>query len=300
MSRSSDELEIARAVDLLALHPDFRVLRRLTRTDLQTEQFEDGLTGIVLDVETTGLDPELDEIIELGMFKFKFERNGKVGQIGGEFQRVRQPSGPIPETIVELTGITDEMVAGKSLPPAAVLDFVTDVDLVIAHNAAFDRPFCEKLFPVFQNMSWACSMCQIDWQQEGVSGTKLEYILNFFGRFYDAHRATDDCLAVLYLLSERLPRSGKSAMQVLLENARKTQIRVYAMGASYELRMPLKRRGYRWNDGIDGFPRAWWRDLDDEAVDTEVQFLASLADKNPIEPVTFKLNSRNRFRRAIA
>jgi DNA polymerase-3 subunit epsilon len=293
-------MEIAKAADLLAQHPDFRVLRRLARTDFNSGGPEEELTAVVLDVETTGLDPELDEIIELGMIKFAFNRVGEIGRIKGEFQGMREPAAPIPKDIVELTGITDDLVAGKSLPQGDIVGFLADADLVIAHNAAFDRPFCERLIPAFQDMAWACSMCQIDWQHEGVTGTKLEYILGAFGRFYDAHRATDDCLAVLFALSRPLPRSGQGAMRVLLENARKPQVRVYAAGAPYELRLPLKRRGYRWNDGMDGFPRAWWRDVDLEEVDVEKDFLRSLTERPLIEPELFKLTARNRFRRVSA
>ncbi len=75
----------------------------------------------------------------------------------------------------------------KRFPPDAVL--------VIAHNAGFDRRFLEKLAPGFALKAWACSQSQIDWEGEGIEGTRLSYLVAGAGYFYDKHRAVNDCLA---------------------------------------------------------------------------------------------------------
>lgn len=66
-----------------------------------------------MDVETTGLDRSKDEIIELGMVAFDFDTAGKIRRVIDVFSELRQPSTPISDKITRLTGITDEMVAGK-------------------------------------------------------------------------------------------------------------------------------------------------------------------------------------------
>lgn len=96
------------------------------------------------------------------------------------------------------------MVAGKAIDLAAVSAFVNDAVLLIAHEARFDRPFCERLFPEFADKYWACSNTQVDWAARGHRGTKLTYLLNDFGYFYDGHRALDDCYAVLEVLSAQV------------------------------------------------------------------------------------------------
>jgi DNA polymerase-3 subunit epsilon len=245
------------------------------------------------------LDYDLDDVIELAMVKFTLNRAGEVGEAVSDLRGLRQPRGAIPPRITELTGIKNDDVLGKEIDSSIVGPFLDGVQLVIAHNAAFDRPFCERLWPQFRDLPWACSATQIDWQGEGISGSRLEYILANFGRFYSAHRAADDCFAVLFALSQQLQRSDERALEQLLRNARKTQARMYAVGATYELRLALKRRGYRWNDGMDGFPRAWWRDLELDDVDREKAFLAGLDPAVLIEPLLFKLTARNRFRRAL-
>lgn len=299
LSSSFRDPEWEKAADLLSEQADYRVLRRLLQSDMPSQSPAHPTIGVVVDVETTGLDHDLDEVIELAMIKFTFDREGSIGGLIDEFSSVREPGVPIPAKITELTGITADAVAGKEIDPVAVSQFLGGANLVIAHNAAFDRPFCERLWPIFRDMAWACSATQIDWASEGVSGTRLEYILVNFDRFYSAHRAIDDCAALLFALCHSLPKSGATPFEQLLRNARKAQARVYAVGASYELRLVLKKRGYRWNDGTDGFPRAWWRDIDLTEVDREKAFLSQLPESTPIEPFFFKLTARNRFRRAL-
>lgn len=53
---------------------------------------------------------------------------------------------------------------------------VASTAIVIAHNAAFDRPFCERIWPIFAAKPWACSLREVGWKAEGFEGTKLRDI----------------------------------------------------------------------------------------------------------------------------
>ena len=55
------------------------------------------------------------------------------------------PGVDISSFITELTGITNEMVSGKHIDGSSVSEFLKDVDLIIAHNAKFDRAFFEGI-----------------------------------------------------------------------------------------------------------------------------------------------------------
>ena len=78
--------------------------------------------------------------------------------VGESFSAFRDPGRPIPEPITELTGISDAMVQGATIELSAVAAFVGAADLVVAHNANFDRPFCEGLCDAFVAKPWACSL----------------------------------------------------------------------------------------------------------------------------------------------
>jgi DNA polymerase-3 subunit epsilon len=155
-----------------------------------------------------------------------------------------------------------------------VTTLATPANLIIAHNAAFDRCFLERRFPLFIDKPWACSMKQVPWAEEGLGSAKLDYLLNRFGFFFEDHRAMADCRALLHLLSLRLPRSGRPVLPLLLATARRRTFRLWALEAPIECKDLLKERGYRWNSGSDGRPRAWYRDLDRELLMEEELFLA--------------------------
>ena len=190
---SSDHLETL--AQTLEATGDYRVIRRLKPRSRTIPPPGTPLRlGLVVDVETTGLDPQRDEIIELAMTPFNYGLDGTVFSVGDSFQGLRQPSEPIAPEITAITGITNEMVAGQIIDPAAVATFAAPASLVIAHNAAFDRRFLERFNDVFSTKPWACSLSQIDWAAEGFEGTKLAYLAQAAGFFYDRHRAMHDCL----------------------------------------------------------------------------------------------------------
>lgn len=229
--------------------------------------------GLYLDLETTGLDSARDEIIEFAMVPFTYTIGGRITTIGEPFDRLREPSCPIPPEITALTGITDDMVRGQSITRDEIAAVAAPAHLVIAHNAAFDRPFAEKFCDVFTTKPWACSMAQIPWAEEGFEGTKLGYLVNHAGFFFDAHRAGDDCLAALTLLGRTLPKSGRTALERLLEDARQPICRIWAVNSPFDFKDQLKARGYRWNADPSNKPRSWYRDVTAEALEAELAFL---------------------------
>jgi len=147
------------------------------------------------------------------------------------------------------------------------------VSLVVAHNAAFDRPFCEPLWPEFASKAWACSLKEVDWAGEGFEGGRLCHIAAAYGFFFDAHRAEEDCYAGVEILTRDLPRSGRPVFAALLESARTPRLRVRAEGAPYGSRLLLKSRGYRWDASGKGGPSAWCAEVAEDALDGEVEFL---------------------------
>ncbi len=92
---------------------------------------------VVVDLETTGLSPEWDMIIEIGAIKVQ---NGKIID---NFQRLVYPGEKISSFIEQLTGITNEMLAGAPLINDVLPQFDEFVgnSIVVGHNVNFDVNF---------------------------------------------------------------------------------------------------------------------------------------------------------------
>jgi len=291
---SSDHLETL--AQTLEATGDYRVIRRLKPRPRTIPLPGTPLRlGLVVDVETTGLDPQRDEIIELAMTPFNYGLDGTVFSVGDSFQGLRQPSEPLAPEITAITGITNEMVAGQIVDPDVVATFAAPASLVIAHNAAFDRRFLERFSDMFSTKPWACSLSQIDWAAEGFEGTKLAYLAQAAGFFYDRHRAMHDCLATVELLAMRLPRSGVTGLSRLLDGARAVSWRIWAENSPFDLKDVLKTRGYRWNGEPGTQPRAWYIDVLDAQRQAEVHFLQKEVYKREVTPLMRRIDAYDRF-----
>ena len=287
---------LAAMAEALAKSADYRVLRRLVPREIFTSSIgQNTKTGILLDVETTGLDQQKDEIIELGMVKFDYLPDGRIANLRDVYTSFNEPSEPIPLEVTALTGITDDMVAGQRIDDSAVISFVDDAVIVIAHNASFDRKFVERYWSIFQRKAWGCSATEVEWRKHGFEGSRLGYLLNGAGFFHQAHRAVDDCHALLEILACELPTTGTSALAVLLERARKKTMRVWAEQSPFDLKDVLKRRGYRWCDGSDGRPRSWYIDVGEDQLEDEIAFLKTEIYLSEVEPRLQTLTALSRF-----
>ena len=242
----------------LAQHPDYRVIRRLQEREVfaPTAPGQRVCKGVILDTETTGFDLENDRVIELGMLVFEFDpSDGCVLRVLHRFDQLEDPGFAIPPSSTEVHHITDEMVKGHVIDDAEVARLLEGVEVVIAHNAGFDRPFVEARWPIFQDLNWACSLKDIDWRQEGFGSAKLDYLLYTQGLFHEAHRAESDCWALLEILSRLLPQSQQTALLAVLEKLNQAQQKIYAIGSPFETKDKLKVRGYRWSGDL----RCWSR-----------------------------------------
>lgn len=179
------------------------------------------------------------------MVKFDYTAEGRIVSVRDTFAAFNEPSAPIPPEITAITGITDEMVAGQRIDDAAVSAFVDDAVITIAYNSGFERKFAERYWPIFEQKAWGCSATEIDWRKHGFAGAQLGYLLTGVGFFHQAHRAVDDCHALLEVLAFELPDTGAPALALLLEKARMPTMRIWAEQSPFELKDSLKRRGYR-------------------------------------------------------
>jgi DNA polymerase-3 subunit epsilon len=276
---------------------DWKLIRKLhlpqKYNDASSEEVK---KGIVLDVEATGLSIGYDDVIQLALLPFEYEvSSGKIININKDkaFNGMREPRVPISEEASLITGITNEMVLNKTIDSKSVEKIINETDLVIAHNASYDRPMVEQHWDCFKNVSWACTFKSINWLEEGFSSAKLELLGINYGWFYEGHDAFNDCEACLALLSETLPKRNETVFSVLREYATKPNYLIKAIDAPYDKRTILRRNGYRWRpaDQLNG--KVWWTEK--ENYEEEINWLNKEIYKREINIPIKKITALNRY-----
>ncbi|POR54091.1 DNA polymerase-3 subunit epsilon [Bosea psychrotolerans] len=290
-SAPSDAERLARRLEKEA---GYRVLRELP-VDQGVDRLElphsDLRIGVSLDVETTGLSPQHDRIVELAIKRFTFDSSGKIHSVERERSWQEDPGGPMPPRVSRLTGLTDAQLRGRQFDDDAIAEFLGRCELVIAHNAKFDRPFFESRFPNLRNLAWACSLTQLDWLDLGFDGRALGHLLFQSGWYFAGHRAAGDVCALTKLLGQQA-LDGRSVLSHLLAVCDRVTFRLDAVGAPFESKDLLKNRAYQWS--VE--ERFWWREIDEDALVQEKQWLESNVYFGRGSPKVQEIRPNNRFR----
>ena len=267
--------EKERALAIVSANHNFKVLKRVPeqRTLKVANTGSRLFTAAIIDLETLGLDPTLHPIIELGMLLFSFSSTEGILDVVETYNGLQDPGVPIPEGITAITGITDEDVAGQAIDWPLVAQYLQRTDVVICHNASFDRNHLEMQTPpliqgIVKDMAFGCSLKDVDWRSRGYESGKLEFLNFKAGYFYEGHRALVDCWATLNILVVE-----EGAFDELKASVRKREVLICALNSSYDTKDLLKGRGYRWSDGAGALPKSWWTTVDESALVDEKTWL---------------------------
>lgn len=277
-------------------------VRELRRVDLRVGETGFGnpdaplRVAAVIDVETTGLCTENDKVIELAVRRFKFDPDGHIVEIGKSWCWREDPGIPLPREITALTGIADQDLVGRRIDDRVATDIIASADLVIAHNAAFDRPMVERRLTALPAMQWACSCVEIDWAGAGFEGRSLGWLSAQAGWFYDAHRAEGDVDALIQLLRHERT-DGRPLMWELDGRSSTDSWLVEAVGSAFSTKDALRMRGYRW----DPKAQLWWREVFNPDLLAEQAWLAheiygSGRQARAMGPRLTRRSARDRYR----
>ena len=158
----------------------------------------------VLDLETTGLSFRTEKITEVGIIKIKN------GEVIDEFECFVNPEKPIPQEVVEVTHITDEMVKDaetidKIIPK--IIDFIGD-SVLVAHNADFDIGFLKHNFTEYGyelNNTYIDTLRLSKVIYPNLKKYKLGIIADSLGiEVIVAHRALDDVKTLVGVFNEMI------------------------------------------------------------------------------------------------
>lgn len=187
---------------------------------------------VVVDLETTGVDPERDRITEIGAVR------SHRGEVVGELATLVHPGRSVPPAVTSVTGITDAMLVGcpvvEDVLPRLV-EFVRG-GVFVAHNASFDHRFLHAALardgreplglPVLDTARLARRLLA-----EEVRSVALSKLARHLGaRTSPNHRALPDARAtldVLHALIERASALGATTLEDLLDLQRSTSTKAF-------------------------------------------------------------------------
>lgn len=280
------------AADVLDLHPRYRVLREVETMSRQVprRRMPGEITLAVLDVETTGTDPDQDKVIELAVQRVQIDADGRIVESGRMRNWLEDPGIDIPAEVTKVTGIVREDLRGRMIGDGEAYSMIASADAVVSHNAAFDRPFVERRLAM-SGQAWICSLNDFDWAAAGFACRKLECLAGRCGWFFDPHRASGDVSALVRLLDHEV--GGETVMRGMLRNAAKPTYLVEAPKTGFETRAALKEQGYRW----DASRRLWWRQVAEDDVERHVLWLTHEIYAGKREPVVERQTWRERYAR---
>ena len=216
---------------------------------VETEETQSLLENIlILDTETTGLDNEIDDCLEVGSILFNVKSRSVLAQQSFLLPVENNNAEKINNIPAEITRLPQPLF--EAIKYFESLVQVSDV--IVAHNAAFDMKwFGNNKLPHIEK-KWICSMDDITWPSDRQLKTRpsvKDLALAYGVPVWNAHRALTDCI----YLAEVFKRCGE--LEKLLIRALEPKVLIRAE-VTYEKRHLAKNAGFRWNDSIKG---AWSR-----------------------------------------
>lgn len=125
-----------------------------------------GIVLGILDCETTGIGPG-HEVIELGILLCEHDSLSVKSAIIDEYCGRREPTKRISPGAKAAHGLSKQDLKGQRLDDARIQALLQRAEILIAHNAAFDRDYIGRHFPDVYKKRWHCSMNGIDWRERG-------------------------------------------------------------------------------------------------------------------------------------
>jgi len=208
---------------------------------------------LIIDTETTGLDPSDSQCIEVGAILFSLDFRAVLAQQSFLLPVSTNDAEHINKIPAEISMINQPWLEGLNY----FNSLVSSADLLVAHNVAFDKKWF-GIDPLPQlKKPWLCTMEDIPWSLgERLSSIRSRPSVRDLALAYEvpvwsAHRALSDCIYIAEVF-RRCDELEKLIMYGLEPR------NLYRANVSYDQRHLAKKAGFRWNEPIQG---AWTKRL---------------------------------------
>ncbi|MGB0563077.1 MAG: 3'-5' exonuclease [Spirulinaceae cyanobacterium] len=205
---------------------------------------------LIVDLETTGLDPKQHRPIELGAVFYSVKYACTIHQLSTLFPVDQNPAQTVNHIPVDASFAALEQC--QTLLGIFEL-WVEQADYLVAHNAAFDRQWFGKTLLPKITKPWLCTYEDFIWPENARPSNLITTALNHGIGVNQAHRALSDCQLIAALFDRvEYHRSGQLAELVEQAIARSTEPRVYVIAEVSRADKDLaKQRGFRWCQYVD-------------------------------------------------
>lgn len=205
---------------------------------------------LIVDLETTGLNPAEDEVIELAAALFDVKHRAVVSSVSFLLPCDQNAAEEINHIPASLSQVSSPWRTGI----AFLHELLAVSDALIAHNAAFDSQWFGRGRLPQVWLPWLCSMRDFEWGSRGGANLR-DLAVNNGVTVAKAHRALADVELLAGILASR------EDLEELLEGAVAPKINVIAR-VTYERREEAKTRGFQWNR----LTRRWEKRMTREAL----------------------------------
>ncbi len=205
---------------------------------------------LIVDTETTGLNPNTDQVIEIGAILYSVKHQTTIEPFSTPLPAQSNPAEHInrikPALLMEVTAEDAQRGVQR------IVEMATRAEVIVAHNAEFDKKWFglskngKSTLPALLNfrgeaLPWVCTCNDFKWPRQTRSGQSLlelaaAHDIGVFG----IHRALTDC----QLIAALFDRMGN--LQAMFEKALRPKALFKAL-VSYANREQAKQAGFRWN-----------------------------------------------------
>lgn len=212
---------------------------------------------IIIDTETTGLDPSNGQVVEVAAILYNVPSRSIIAQMSTLLYAEDNKASDINKISVEALKSVNAVMQQTNILALKVM--MNQADAVIAHNAQFDHKWLltiPDLQEVTQNKKWICTKDDVSWNlRKGAALNLVAICVELNIPIINAHRALSDCSMLLQAIETRadieefLDKSGKGK-------------ELYHAVINFEMRQLAKDEGFIW----DNMNKVWTAKLTPEQV----------------------------------